>query len=219
MPSIFISHDWNESVLYDQLTALLELRFGNMGWTNLSVPKGEAIQLVGYDRSGIENSLDRLEDEIIRVQAALRRPGLPTSFSRVVWDVHGNRREEDCFGSLEAELHRLLAQRSAILGKDYVTPPEYVDPKGASSQIRLHPELSLAIRKRILRADAILVLVTPFCRLRRWVDFEIRVAATSRTKVIAVVANGYASPDFYIDCRAVVTLDPEGIRDAFDAAV
>jgi hypothetical protein len=76
MLSIFISHDWNQSHLYQRLTALLDAELGRKGWRNLSIPDDEALELRGYDRFGIENSLDRLEDEIVRLEAGLHRPGL-----------------------------------------------------------------------------------------------------------------------------------------------
>ena len=109
-------------------------------------------------------------------------------------------------GCFKCESNSLLKNAERLL--------RFSIPKGAASQIVLHPELSLAIRNRIRRSDVVFILVTPFCRLRRWVDFEISVAATTPTKTIAVVPDGRATQDFYIDCHAVVPLQPERIREA-----
>jgi hypothetical protein len=83
----------------------------------------------------------------------------------VVWDQNGNRREEETVVSLVANRDRLLRTRAELAAHRPGTPPEFIDPKGSAPQIWLHPELSLAIRNRIRRAD-----MSSFLS-RRTVDF------------------------------------------------
>lgn len=213
MVSIFVSHAWSESRVYENFAALLDNELGKDSWINLSIPRSQALDLRGP--SHLEGELDRLEDELVRVQAALSRPGVPDALVRVVWDAEGNRREEETVGSLREKKGRLLRQIAdlgALLPSEYVRPPEFNNRKNAAEQLRLHPELSLAIRRRINKADFVFVLVTPFCRFRRWVDYEIAVCAGVSSIVVAVLSGGEASPDFYLDCHKVIPWGPEEVR-------
>ena len=190
-----------------------DTELGKDSWIDLSIPRSEALALRRANRE--EDELDRLEDELVRVQAALGKPGLPNGIWRVVWDANGNRREEETVGSLQREQQGLLSQirdLSDRLPKRYERPPEFSRRKNADEQIRLHPDLALAIRRRLTKADFVFVLLTRFCRLRRWIDCEIAVCANTPSIVIGVLSGAYASRDFFIDCHEVISWDRQEIR-------
>ncbi len=215
MLSIFISHDWNESEKYNNFEKLLNSVLGVDAWNNLSIPRSQAIELRGWENAQLEASLDHFEEKIIHLQAALQDPGLSRALYRVSWDERGNKRELDCVGSIEERLAHTYHEREELIGESgerYEMPPEFRDRKGASHRIRLDPELSLIIRRRIVNADIVFILITPFCRMRRWIDFEIAVCAGTSARVIGVEAGGYSTLDFRIDCHKVVSWSREGIR-------
>jgi hypothetical protein len=208
---IFISHDWNAATVYESFTGLLDELLGCDSWINLSIPKLQALDLSGTPLN-TESTLNQLEDELIRVQATLSKSDLP--LYRVTWDASGNRHEEEGRVSLMMRLAELRNQIAdcALGTPGYEVCPELVDRKGVSRSIRMHPQLALAIRRRIAQADIVFVLVTPYCRFRRWIDFEIAVCAGMPARVFAVEAGGYATQDFYIDCERLVPWDPEQLR-------
>jgi hypothetical protein len=218
MVTIFISHDWNRSELYERFKSFLDRELGPGGWTDVSIPQSKAIELQGFDASNLERSLDEIEDRIVYTAACLADPNVPTSLSRTIWDVNGQRREIPTYSELSWRLRSLLAKRVHLTLDEkhaYVRPseyPEYRDVKYSSPQIRLHPELSLAIRKRIQTADGVFVLVTHYCRYRRWIEFEIRIAADSPAKVMAIEIDGNASRDFSVDSQAIASWDSAELR-------
>src|SRR5439155_1601258 len=98
--SIFISHAWSESAVYERSVDLIDESLGRGKWRNVSIPSSEAIDLCKSIPWSLEAECDRLEDELIRIEAELRRPNLPDAITRFVWDAAGQCREEATVGTL-----------------------------------------------------------------------------------------------------------------------
>ena len=219
MVSIFVSHAWkNEADTYNRFVKLLDSALGIGNWKNLSIPESKPISLLAS--SEMEGELDGLEDELIQVVSAMRKPGLPNVYSKVVWEADGTRREEVSVGSL-AERHEQIVGRMRKLAdrlpEEYVRPYEVGVSKDESGSIRLHPELSLAIRRRILDADLTFVLVTPVlclpsldelrdCRFRKQVE----------QYCVAVESGGHVSPELRLTAAAVISANLSAIRSVVE---
>jgi hypothetical protein len=217
MPSrlVFISHAWDEDQQYRKFLLLLDEALGSVAWTNLSIPQDEALRLTGIEKS--KDELARIDAEITQLQARLDAGNLPDVCERIVWDAQGKRREEPTRGTVGLQLTSALSRRQKILtlnpiGDESASRREALMSKGQARQINLHPDLSLAIRERIIASDIVFVLVTPMCRFRTWIDFEIACATNLRVPVVAVLAGGTQTRNLSIDFDYVVPLDLEILR-------
>jgi len=166
MIGIFVSHSWGEDAIYQRFVAMLDEVIGNDGWNNLSIPWSAPLDILSPREWYLEEKLQRLEDQLIRVEAELRNPDLPDAIERIVWDEQGQRRNVPTVASVRKERNRLLNEMSELVVDRAKEREQFLDLKDASKHIRVHPVLSIAIRNRIKQAQLVFVL------LSRWREIK-----------------------------------------------
>ena len=211
---IFVSHSWEEENRYHELVALLTEALAGESWIDCSIPRNRAIDLSNLS----QDELDASTNEVHRLEARLNDPGLPDAVSRVVWDAHGNRREMETYATVYAEYRRAVSRRNELLRSRALTDVSSGEiSKGIARNVRVSPELSLAIRERIVQADVVMLLVTPMCLFRSWIDFELELASRGRLPVFAVLAHGTFPRELEIRCGRILNWSTSQISEALSS--
>lgn len=164
MKKIFISHAWTEAETYVNFVRFVDELIGVDNWENVSIPREDALELSGLGKDYDE--LRKVENQIVHVRSKLKLPGLSRARCCIVYDSNGNRREVETAGSLTKELRLLEKRRDSLVRpssnnieaiSDY---PIRLGSKGVAKQLAMSPDLSNAIRRRVMVSDLVFVLVT-----------------------------------------------------------
>ncbi len=217
MNTIFISHSWEESDIYDDFVALLNQVLGPDTWINSSVPRKEAIDLSKVQNEADE--LQRIEDEIERIRAQIRISGLPEGFCRIIYSPDGKRTEIEGKLSLRRKLKSLEENKTSLLAKNVMsdTAIQWINKYGAHMMAEW-PLLSNAIRRRIDSSHLIFLLITPSCLFQPWINYEVSVAESRAIPVIGVKAGGHNARELDLRCTSIFDWDESSIKEVINSS-
>jgi hypothetical protein len=214
---IFISHSWEEVNYYEEMVGLIDFVLGSDTWTNMSIPRDKALNVLTAQSLRYEEEARRLEEALWNAEAALRDPSLPDAISLTKW-IDGMPVEVPTVGSVRNEIDRIryeLAELGMKAGRDRGVP---VDPKGASAHIRAYPELAHAIREKLQTADLVFVLLTRLVRLHQWVDYEVALSAMVDIPIIGVRPESFRETyEDRIDMNEIIDMDEDDVRRVLNA--
>ena len=69
---IFISHSWEEVNYYEEMVGLIDVVLGSDTWTNMSIPREKALNVLTAQSLRYEEEARRLEEALWNAEAALR---------------------------------------------------------------------------------------------------------------------------------------------------
>lgn len=198
MIPLFVSHAWTETTEYEAFTCALDRALGGQ-WTNCSVPRNQAIDILADEERRRKDRLPWLEEELWRAEVRLQDPKLPKIFgSRYVYR-NGELREVPSVDTVKAEIESLRGQIAyaklerkspkelethtdgASISKNYFGQTKYL-----SAYVGDFPALSGAIRDRIGRSELVFLLLTPMIIPNRWVYYEFSMCSNLGIPVVGV---------------------------------